>query len=66
MITTFVVRSVIVVLRLPQKVEPSALPQTLLTVSGVLRLKVTEIGTPSAMLDSEVTLAKMSVNGVVK
>ena len=66
MMTTFVVRSVIIVLRLPQKVEPSALPQTLLTVSGVFRLKVTETGTPSAMLDSEVPLAKISVNGAVK
>ena len=66
MMTKFVVRSVIIVLRLPQKVKPSPLPQTLLTVSGVLRLKVTETATPSLMLDSEVPLAKISVNGSVK
>ena len=64
--TKFVVRSVIIVLRLSQKVKPSPLPQTLLTVSGVLRLKVTETATPSLMLDSEVPLAKISVNGSVK
>lgn len=50
---------------MPHYLKPSALPQTLLTVSGMLRLIMTETGEPPEMVDNEVPLTKVSVNGTV-
>ena len=50
---------------LPHQVKPSAFPQTLLTVSGMLRSTVIETAIP-AVVDKEFPLKNLSVNGFVK
>ncbi len=45
--------------------KPSALPHTLLTVSGIKRSIVTETATPPAIVESEFPLTNVSAGGDV-
>ncbi len=50
----------------PHYVKPSAFPQTLLTVSGIVRSTMIETALPPAVVDKEYPLKNLSVNSFVK